>query len=67
MHSSPDLLQQLVADRRLALQAEAEAHRAAGSVGARTRVARFLRRTADRLDLATAAPCQVCRALPERS
>ena len=53
MHLSPDFLAQLAHDRHHARRAAAAAHRLAGSSPARIRIARTLRRAADRLDTAT--------------
>ena len=63
MHPSPDLLQQLVNDRQQDRRASAAAHRLVGSSPARARIARTLRRAADRLDTATSPPA-VSSALP---
>ena len=67
MHFHPDTLRQINADRQQSMLAEAAAERLAGSPGTRTRLAQFLRRTADRIDAAT-APCgpQLGSALAER-
>ena len=56
MHFHPDALRQINAARQQDMLAEAAAQRLAGSPGTRTRLAQFLRRTADRIDAAT-APC----------
>ncbi len=56
MHFHPDTLRQINADRQQSMLAAAAAERLAGSPGTRTRLAQFLRRTADRIDAAT-APC----------
>ena len=63
MDLSPDLLHQLTDDRQQDRRAAAAAHRIAGSSPARTRIARTLRRAADRLDTAT-SPSSVRGALP---
>ena len=56
---------QLVHDRQQDRLAAAAVHRLAPSNPVRTRLARTLRRTADRLDTATAAPARPMRsALP---
>ena len=47
---SPDFLPQFSHDRQDDLRASAAARRLSGSVSARTRLARTLRRAADRLD-----------------
>ena len=62
MHS-PEVLHQLVNDRQQDRWAAADAHRLAGSTPARIRIARTLRRAADRLDTAT-SPATVSSALP---
>ena len=59
----PDHLQQLTHDRQQARQASAAAHRFVGSSPARIRIARTLRRAADRLDAAT-SPSAVRSAHP---
>ena len=59
----PDLLHQLVQDRQQELLASAAAHRLVAPVPARTRIARSLRRAADRLD---ATPATLGKPLPER-
>jgi len=59
----PDHLQQLTYDRQQARQASAAAHRFVGSSPARIRIARTLRRAADRLDAAT-SPSAVRSAHP---
>ena len=56
MHFHPDTLRQINADRQQSMLAAAAAERLADSPGTRTRLAQFLRRTADRIDAAT-APC----------
>jgi hypothetical protein len=63
MHASTDLMQQLVQDRQQDLRAAASARKLVGSIPARTRIARTLRRAADRLDTAT-SPSAVRSALP---
>jgi len=65
MYLSPDLLHQLTDDRQQNQRATAAAHRLAASSPARTRLARTLRRAADRLDTAT-SPSAVRGALPGR-
>jgi hypothetical protein len=66
MHFHPDQLHQLAADRQGRLRSEAAAHRLAGPVALRTRLAYAFRRAADRFD-ATGSPCShVGAALPER-
>jgi hypothetical protein len=64
MHPASDLLPQLAHDRRQDRLAAAAAHRLAASSPVRTRIARTLRRAADRLDAATASPGPVRSALP---
>lgn len=63
MYPSPDLLQQLTHDRQQDRWAAAAAHRFAGPSSTRIRIARTLRRAADRLDAAT-SPATVRSALP---
>ena len=63
MQPSPDFLQQIVHDRQHDRRASAAAHRLAVPSPARTRVARTLRRAADRLDTAT-SPSAVRSAHP---
>lgn len=63
MHPSPDFLQQIVHDRQHDRRAAAAAHRLVVPGPARTRIARTLRRAADRLDTAT-SPSAVRNALP---
>ena len=63
MHPSPDLLQQLTHDRQQDRLAAAATHKLVGSSPARIRIARTLRRAADRLD-ATTSPSAVRSALP---
>jgi hypothetical protein len=63
MYPSPDILQQLTHDRQRDRQTAAAAHKLVGSSPARTRIARTLRRAADRLD-ATTSPSAVRSALP---
>jgi hypothetical protein len=53
---SSDSLSQLIDDRQQDRLASAAVHRIAPSSPVRTRIARSLRRTADRLDAATASP-----------
>lgn len=67
MHLNVDLHHVYVLDRQLRLEAEAAAHRLAETTPLRTRIARLLRRTADRPDAATAAPGRVGKALTQRS
>jgi hypothetical protein len=55
MYPSPDILEQLVHDRQVARQAAAAANRLAVFSPVRVRMARTLRRAADRLDTATAS------------
>jgi hypothetical protein len=63
MYLALDHLQQLTHDRQQDFQAAAAAHKLAGSSPARMRIARTLRRVADRLDTATSPPA-VSSALP---
>ena len=63
MYPAPTL-SQLTQDRQQDRLAAAAVHRLAPSSPARTRIARTLRRTADRLDAATASPSKVRSALP---
>ncbi len=63
MYPAPTL-SQLTQDRQQDRLAAAAVHRLVPSSPARTRVARTLRRTADRLDAATASPSKVRSALP---
>lgn len=65
MHLSPDVMRRIAADRQAHLQARAAPQRLAGPSPARSRFAQALRRAADRLDAAAAAPCPAC-ALPGR-
>ena len=65
MYLSTDLLNQMTDDRQQDRRAAAAAHRLAGWSPARTRIARTLRRAADRLDTAT-SPSAVRGALPGR-
>lgn len=58
------MLSQLAHDRQRDRLAAAAVHRLVPSSPARTRVARTLRRTADRLDLGTSATSPVRSALP---
>lgn len=55
MYPTPDLLAQLTHDRQQDRLAAAAVHRLVPSSPARIRIARTLRRTADRLDAATAS------------
>jgi hypothetical protein len=64
MHPDSDFLPQVVRDRQQNLLAAAAVHRLVPSSPVRTRIARSLRRAADRLDTATAATSPVQRALP---
>lgn len=64
MYPTPDFLAQLTHDRQQDRLAAAAVHRLVPSSPARTRIARTLRRTADRLDAATAAPTRVGSAVP---
>jgi hypothetical protein len=69
MHASltSDLLHQLTQDRQQDLRASAAARRLTGvDHTARRRVARTLRRAADRLDAATTASGKVGSAVPGR-
>jgi len=63
MYTAPTL-SQLTQDRQQDRLAAAAEHRLAPSSPARMRVARTLRRTADRLDAATVSPSKVRSALP---
>jgi hypothetical protein len=63
MHSSP-VLSQIVHDRQQDRLAAAAAHRLVPSTPVRNRIARSLRRAADRLDAAAVSPSQVRSALP---
>lgn len=63
MHPA-DFLSQVTDDRQQDRLAAAAVHRLVPSSPARTRVARTLRRTADRLDAATVSPTQVGSAIP---
>jgi len=63
MYPAPTL-SQLTQDRQQDRLAAAAEHRLAPSSPARTRIARTLRRTADRLDAATPAASPVRSALP---
>jgi hypothetical protein len=63
MHPA-DFLSQVTHDRQQDRLAAAAVHRLVPSSPARTRVARTLRRTADRLDAATVSPNPVRSALP---
>jgi hypothetical protein len=66
MHLNPDLHHQYALDRQQRLRDEAAAHRLVDRAPARTRIACFLRRTADRLDAATAACGRTGKALTQR-
>ena len=59
-----DVLTQITQDRQQVPLAAAAVHRLAPSTPVRTRIARTLRRTADRLDAATSAAKPVRSALP---
>jgi hypothetical protein len=59
LFTSPDLLHQLISDREQDLLRSAAAGRNAQPSQVRRYVARSLRRAADRLDEATAAPAAV--------
>jgi hypothetical protein len=59
-----DVLTQITQDRQQDPLAAAAVHRLAPSTPVRTRIARTLRRTADRLDTATAAVKPVRSAFP---
>ena len=63
MHTAP-ILSQLAHDRQQARLDAAAVHRLVPSSPARMRVARTLRRTADRLDRGTSATSPVRSALP---
>ena len=67
MHLNADLHHQYALDRQQRLLGEAAAHRLADRMPTRTRIARFLRRAADRPDAATAPRGQVGAPLVERS
>jgi hypothetical protein len=64
MHPASDLLPQLTHDHQQDRLAAAAVHRLAPPFPARTKLARTLRRAADRLDAATASPGPVRNALP---
>lgn len=64
MHPASDFLPQVVTDRHQERLTAAAVHRLALSTPARTRIARTLRRAANRLDTATASPGPVRSALP---
>ena len=66
MTFSAEVTRQIARDRQQDLHAQAAAHRLAETPRARSRFAERLRRTADRLDVATRAPCPPPTALPER-
>jgi hypothetical protein len=63
MHE-PSVLTQIVYDRQQDRLAAAAAHRLVPSTPVRTRIARSLRRAADRLDATAVSPTQVRSALP---
>ena len=63
-HPASDVLPQLNQDRQQSMLAAAAVHRLVPPSPVRTRIARSLRRAADRLDAATAATTPVQRALP---
>ena len=65
MFPSPDLLHQLVSDRQQDLLRSAAARNSEPS-RVRRHLARSLRRTADRLDAATAAPSSISGTHPGR-
>jgi hypothetical protein len=64
MYPAPDFLLQTTQDRQQDRLAAAAVHRLVPSSPARLRIARTLRRTADRFDAATAAASPVRSALP---
>ena len=64
MYPASDLLAQLGHDRQQDRLAAAAVHRLVPSSPVRTRLARSLRRIADRLEVATASPHPVRTALP---
>lgn len=66
MFYSSEFLYQLTADRQQDLLAAAAAHRTAQPSPVRSRIARSLRRAADRLDMAAAATGSVRGAYPGR-
>jgi len=67
MHLNPDMHHPYALDRQQRLRDEAAAHRLADRMPTHSRIARFLRRAANRPDAATAAPGQVGKALTQRS
>ena len=64
MYAATDFDAQITHDRQQDRLAAAAVHRLVPSSPARSRIARTLRRTADRLDAATASPSKVRSALP---
>ena len=66
MHLNLDVHHQYALDRQQRLRDEAAPHRLADRMPTRSRIARFLRRAADRPDAATAAPGPVGKALTQR-
>jgi hypothetical protein len=64
MHPATDFLAQITQDRQQDRLAAAAEHRLVPSSPARSRIARTLRRTADRLDAATASTSPVRSAVP---
>ena len=64
MYAATDFDRQITKDRQQDRLAAAAVHRLVPSSPARTRIARTLRRTADRLDAATAQASPVGNALP---
>ena len=64
MHETSELLSQLVHDRQEERLTAAAASRLIPSSPARIRIARTLRRAADRLDAAAASPARVGSAVP---
>ena len=64
MYPAPDSLAQITKDRQQDRLAAAAVHRLVPSSPARSRIARTLRRTADRLDAATAPASPVRSAVP---
>ncbi len=64
MYPAPEVLAQITHDRQQDRLAAAAVHRLVPSSPARTRIARTLRRTADRLDAATTAASPVRSAAP---
>jgi hypothetical protein len=63
MYPAPDFLDQITHDRQQDRLAAAAVHRLVSSSPVRSRIARTLRRTADRLDAATAGTSSVRPAL----